>query len=62
MRLRLSDHPQYILWAEGVKTLECVRPKNEQESLRILQPDVIIGWMDWDKVEPFVFSGWTILG
>ncbi len=23
---------------------------------------MIIGWMDWDKVEPFIFSGWTILG
>ncbi len=62
MRLRLSDHPRHILWTEGVETLECVRPRDERESSRIFQPDVIIGWMDWDKVEPFIFSGWNILG
>ncbi len=62
MQLRLSDHPRHILWAEGVETLECVRTRDEQETSRILQPDVIIGWMDWDKVEPFIFSSWTILG
>ncbi len=37
--------------------LECVRPRDERESSRALQPDVIIGWMDWDKVELFIFSG-----
>jgi hypothetical protein len=53
---------RYILWVEGVKTLECVRPRDERESSRAFQPDVIIGWMDWDKVEPFIFSGWIITG
>ncbi len=57
VRLRFSDHPQYILRAEGVETLECVRPRDERENSRALQPDVIIGWMDWDKVELFIFSG-----
>ncbi len=23
---------------------------------------MIIGWMDWDKVESFIFSDWTMLG
>jgi hypothetical protein len=48
--------------AEGVETLECVRPRNEQNDSRILQPDVIIGWADWDKVQPFATSGWTTPG
>jgi hypothetical protein len=30
VRLRLSDEPQFVLRAEGVETLECVRPRNEQ--------------------------------
>jgi hypothetical protein len=55
--LRFSDQPRYILRAEGVETLECVRPRDERESSRALQPGVIIGWMDWDKVEPVIFSG-----
>ncbi len=61
VRLRLSDHPQYLLRAEGVETLECVRPRSEQENSRVLQPDMIIGGMDWDKVKLFIHSGWTIL-
>ncbi len=28
----------------------------------ILQPDVIIGWKDWERVKPFLFSRWTIPG
>jgi hypothetical protein len=62
VRLRLSDQPQFILRAEGVETLECVRPRDERDSSRPLQPDVIIGWADWDKVEPFMHSGWMIPG
>jgi hypothetical protein len=62
VRLRLSDHPRYILQAEGVETLECVRPRDEQESSSALQPDMIIGCMDWEKVQPFIFSGWTVPG
>jgi len=60
VRLRLSDEPQFVLRAEGVETLECVRPRNERNDLRTLQPDVIVGWADWDKVQPFATSGWTI--
>jgi hypothetical protein len=43
VRLRLSDWPQFILQAEGVETLECVRPRDERDCWRALQPDVIIG-------------------
>jgi hypothetical protein len=32
-----------VLRAEGVETLECVRPKNERNDSRVLQPDVFIG-------------------
>jgi hypothetical protein len=60
--LRLSDQPQFILRAEGVETLECVRPRDERDCSRALQLDVIIGWVDWDKVEPFMHNGWMILG
>jgi hypothetical protein len=59
VRLRLSDQPQFIL---GAETLECVRPRDERDSSRALQPDMIIGWVDWDKVEPFIHSGWMIPG
>jgi hypothetical protein len=62
VRLRLSDEPQFMLRAEGVETLECVRPRNERNDSRALQPDLIVGWADWDKVQPFVTSGWTIPG
>ncbi len=62
VRLRLSDEPQFVLRAEGVETLECVRPRNKWNNLRTLQPDVIVGWADWDKVQPFVTGGWTIPG
>ncbi len=51
-----------VLRAEGVETLECVRPRNEWNDSRILQPDVIVGWADWDKVQPFATNGWAILG
>ncbi len=62
MRLRLSDQPQLILRAEGVETLECVRPRGERDSSRALQPDVIVSWADWDKAQPFMKSGWMIPG
>ncbi len=62
VRLRLSDEPQFMLRAEGVETLECVRPRNERNDTGILQPDVIVGWADWDKVQPFATSGWTTPG
>ncbi len=58
----MSDQPRLILRAEGVETLECVRPRDERDSSRALQRDVIIGWVDWDKVEPFIHSGWMIPG
>jgi hypothetical protein len=62
VRLRLSDQLQFILRAEGVKTLECMRPRDERDCSRALQPDVMIGWVDSDKVEPFIHSGWMIPG
>jgi hypothetical protein len=58
VRLRLSDKPQFVLRAEGVETLESVRPRYERDNSRVLQPDVIVGWADWDKV----MSGWMIPG
>jgi hypothetical protein len=62
VRLKLSGKPGFILRAEGVETLECVRPRNERNNTRVLQPDVIIGCWDWNKVQPFAMSGWAIPG
>ncbi len=62
VRLKLSGEPRFVLRAEGVRTLECVRPRNERNDARVLQPDVIIGWADWNKVQPFAMSGWAIPG
>ncbi len=62
VRLRLSSEPRFALRAEGVETLECVRSKSERRVARVLQPDVIIRWSDWNKVQPFAMSGWTIPG
>jgi hypothetical protein len=62
VRLKLSGEPRFVLRAEGVETLECVRSRNERKDARVLQPDVIIGWSDWNKVQPFAMSGWTIPG
>jgi hypothetical protein len=61
-RLKLSGEPRFELRAEGVETLECVRSRNERKDTRVLQPDVIIGWSDWNKVQPFAMSGWAIPG
>ncbi len=58
VQLRLSSEPRFLLRAEGVETLECIRSRSERRSARALQPDVIIGWPDWNKVQPFVMSGW----
>jgi hypothetical protein len=62
VRLRLSGEPRFVLRAEGVETLECVRSRIERRDTRVLQPDVIIGWPDWNKVQPFAMSGWAIPG
>ncbi len=62
MRLKLSGEPRFVLRAEGVETLECVRSRSERKDARVLQPDVIIGWSDWNKVQPFAMSGWAIPG
>jgi hypothetical protein len=43
VRLRLSSEPRFILRAEGVETLECIRSRSERRGARALQPDVIIG-------------------
>ncbi len=43
VRLRLSGDPRFVLPAEGVETLECVRSRSERRDARVLQPDVIIG-------------------
>jgi hypothetical protein len=51
-----------MLRAEGLETLECIRSRNERNGTRALQPNVIIGWSDWNKVQPFAMSGWTIPG
>ncbi len=58
----LSREPRFVLRAEGVETLECVRSRNERNNAGVLQPDVIIGWSDWNKVQPFAMSGWAIPG
>jgi hypothetical protein len=60
--LRLSSKPRFVLRAEGVETLECVRSRCERRNARVLQLDVIIGWPDWNKVQPFAMSGWAIPG
>ncbi len=60
--LKLSGKPRFVLRAEGVETLECVRSRNERRDARVLQPDVIIGWSDWNKVQPFAMSRWAIPG
>ncbi len=62
VRLKLSGEPRFVLRAEGVETPECVRPRNERNNTRVLQPDVIIGWSDWNKVQPFAMSGRAIPG
>ena len=62
VRLRLSSEPRFILRAEGVETLECIRSRSERRGAKALQPDVIIGWSDWNKVQPFVMSGWAVSG
>ncbi len=49
VRLKLSGEPRFVLRAEGVETLECVRSRNERRGAKVLQPDVIIGWSDWNK-------------
>jgi hypothetical protein len=62
VRLRLSSESRFVLRAEWVETLECIRSRSERRSARALQPDVIIGWPDWSKVQPFVMSGWAVSG
>ncbi len=62
VRLRLSGEPRFVLRAEGVETLECVRSRSERRGAIALQPDVIIGWPDWGKAQPFAMSGWAIPG
>ncbi len=36
VRLKLSDEPRFVLRAEGVETLECVRLRNERKDARVL--------------------------
>jgi hypothetical protein len=62
VQLRPSSKPRFVLRAEGVETLEYTRSRGERRSARALQPDVIIGWPDWNKVQPFVTSGWAVSG
>jgi hypothetical protein len=62
VQLRLSSEPQFVLRAEGIETLECIRSRSEQGGARALQPDVIIGWPDWGKVQLFTIGGWAIPG
>jgi hypothetical protein len=58
--LRLSGEPRFVMRVEGVETLECVRSRSERRGARALQPDVIIGWPDWNKVQTFAMSRWAI--
>jgi hypothetical protein len=62
VQLRLSSEPRFVLRAEGVETLECIRSRSERGSARALQPDVIIGCPDWNRVQPFMMSGWAVSG
>jgi len=62
VQLRLSGEPRFVLRAEGVETLECIRLRSERRGAKALQPDVIIGWPDWSKVQPFAMSGWATPG
>jgi hypothetical protein len=62
VRLRLSGEPRFVLRAEGIETLQCVRSRSERKDTRVLQPDVIIGWSEWNKVQPFAMNGWAIPG
>jgi hypothetical protein len=62
IQLRPSSDPRFVLRAEGVETLECVRSRSERGSTKALQPDVIVGWSDWSKVQPFVANGWALSG
>ncbi len=62
VRLKLSGEPRSVLHAEGVETLECVKSRNERNNAKVLPPDVIISWSDWNKVQPFAMSGWAIPG
>jgi hypothetical protein len=62
VRLRLSGESRFILRTEGVETLECIRSRSERRGARALQPDVIIGWPDWSKVQPFAMSKWATPG
>jgi hypothetical protein len=62
VQLRWSSEPRFLLRAEGVETLECIRSRSERRCARALQPDVIVGWLDWNKVQPFVMSGWAVSG
>jgi hypothetical protein len=62
VQLRLSSEPRFLLRAEGVETLECIRSRSERGGARALQPNVIIRWPDWSKVQPFVMSGWAVSG
>jgi hypothetical protein len=62
VQLRLSSEPRFVLRAEGVETLECIRSRSERRSARALQPDLIIGWPDWGKVQPFTIDRWASPG
>jgi hypothetical protein len=62
VQLGPSGEPRFVLRAEGVETLECTRSRGKRRSARALQPDVIVGWPDWNKVQPFVTNGWAVSG
>jgi hypothetical protein len=62
VQLRLSSEPRFIFRTEGIETLECIRSRSKRRGAKALQPDVIIGWPDWGKVQLFTISGWAITG
>jgi hypothetical protein len=52
--------PEDTLWAEGVEALECARPEAKRGGSKSFQPDVIVGWKDWERMRGFLSSGWAI--
>ncbi len=53
--------------AKGDQTIPQGKPnqgdvRHDRGSAKALQPDVIIGWPDWSKVQPFVANGWAVSG
>jgi hypothetical protein len=61
---RDSMRPEHSLWVDGVESLErtdCgTRARANQLERQGRQPDVAIGWRDWERMTKFVSSRWAI--